>query len=192
MIRVQLELNQLRIHRPKERWRLYFVVVADHPDSRDQVLVTVIPSAPILVAPGQQNIVNFEPGGEGSEGMLLLSRELPSSRELNVHFYVMHSRRAARDLGQLLRHLQNASEKEASGLVKEALGVTTPWLQLAREGLPLIGKTLAALPDRQLGFISMFERFGPEFEQQVEVDRESRGGHVSIVYTWSVTQKPND
>lgn len=185
MTRVRLELNQLRIHRPKERWRLYFVVVADHPEHPDQVWTTVIPSTPVLVVPGQQNTVNFEPTGEGTEGMLLLSTELPSTRELNVHFYVMHSRRAAREIGAILRQIKEDAGKDALGTVKAALGVTSPWLKITREGLPLIGKALAKLPDRQLGFVSMFERFGPEFGQQMEVDRESRGGHITVVYTWS-------
>jgi hypothetical protein len=182
---VRLELNQLRIHRPKERWRLYFVIVADHPDNRDLLLVTVMPGSPMLVVPEQHNTVNFEPAGEGTEGLLLLSRTLPPNREVNVHFYVMHSRRAAREIGTILQQIKEDAGKEAVGIISEAMGITAPWLKIGREGLPLIGRALGALPDRQLGFISMFERFGPEFERQVEVDRESRGGHISAVYTWS-------
>ena len=30
-MRVRLELNQLNIDRPKKRWDIYFVVVAEHP-----------------------------------------------------------------------------------------------------------------------------------------------------------------
>lgn len=186
MTQVRLELNQLHIHRPKERWRIYFVVVADHPEISNEVLVSVVPSLPIVVVPEQQNKVSFEPAGEGTEGLLLLSRELPPNRELNVHFFVMHSRRGLREIGTVLSQLKHGAGKQAFDLVEMALGVTGPWLRMAREGLPTIGNTLAALPDRHLGFISMFERFGPEFEHQVEVDRESRGGHVSAVYTWSV------
>jgi hypothetical protein len=37
-----------------------------------------------------------------------------------------------------------------------------------------------------MGFISMFERFGPEFENEVEIDREARGGNVTAVYSWAV------
>lgn len=187
MTGIRLELNQLRIHRPKVRWRIYFVVVADHPEHADQVLVSVIPSTPILVAPDQNNVVNFEPDGKGAEGLLLLSRKLPASREMNVHFYVMHSRRPTRDIGAVLKDIKASAGKKALGFV-EALGVTAPWLRLAREGLPLVGKALATIPDRNLGFISMFERFGAEFEQEIEVDRENRGGHVTAVYTWSVIQ----
>lgn len=185
MTRIRLELNQLRIHRPKVRWKLYFVVVADHPSEANQLLVSIVPGSPVLVAPDQNNIVNFEPAGEGAEGLLLLSRDLPGSRELNVHFHVMHSRRTARDIGSVLKKIQTAAGKKALGMVK-SLGVASPWLRIVREGLPLVGQTLSAIPDRNMGFISMFERFGPEFEQQVEVDRESRGGHVTAVYTWSV------
>lgn len=185
MTRVRLELNQLRVFRPKTRWKIYFVVVADHPERTGEVLVSVVPSSPIPVVPDQHNVVNFEPTGKGTEGLLLLSRKMPSSRELNVHFYVMHSRRAARDIGTVLKEIKSHAGKNAMGIV-ESLGVPSPWLRLAREALPLVGSAIQSIPDRNLGFVSMFERFGPEFEQQVEVDRESRGGHVATIYTWSI------
>lgn len=186
MTHVRLELNRLQIHRPKERWQLYFVLVADHPTEQDQLAVTVIPSDPILVVPGQKNIIHFEPGGPGTEGLLLISRDLPGSRELNVHFYVMHSRRSHREIGQVLQRIEEAVGSGPLGHEAELLGLTTPWLRIARNALPVVGKTLASLPDRNLGFISMYERFGPEFEQESELDREVRGGHVTAVYSWSV------
>lgn len=186
MTHVRLELNRLQIHRPKERWQLYFVLVADHPTAHDQLAVTVIPSDPILVVPGQKNIIHFEPGGPGTEGLLLISRDLPASRELNVHFYVLHSRRSHREIGQVLQRIGEAAGSSTLGGEMELLGISSPWLRIARNALPVVGKTLTSLPDRNLGFISMYERFGPEFEQESELDREVRGGHVTGVYSWSV------
>lgn len=186
MTHVRLELNKLQIHRPKERWKLYFVLVTDHPEERDQLALAVIPQNPILVVPEQQNVVSFEPKGKGSEGLLLLSRDLPPNRELNVHFYVMHSRRSNREIGSVLQQIVTGVGKKALGISSDILGIPTPWLQVARSGLPLIGQILSGIPDRNLGFVNMFERFGPEFERETEVDRESRGGHVTVVYTWAV------
>ena len=186
MTRVRLELNRLQIHRPKERWRLYFVLAADHPDVKDQVAVAVIPERPLLVVPEQKNVIAFEPKGKGTEGLPLLIRDLPETRELNVHLYVMHSRRSDREIGNVLQQIEEDAGKRALGIASNLLGVSSPWLQVARSGLPLIGKALASIPDRNLGFISMFERFGPEFEQETEIDRENRGGHVTAVYSWSV------
>ena len=31
MTRVRLEIDEVQIHRPKKRWKLYFLVVTDHP-----------------------------------------------------------------------------------------------------------------------------------------------------------------
>ena len=183
---VRLELNKLEIHRPKGRWKVYFVMVADHPDKKDQMLISIVPDTPILVVPSQRNVIFFEPKGEGSEGLLLLSRELPTSRELNVHFHVMHSRRSDREIGEVLKVLNDGFGKDASGFITGMLGSTSHWIAVAKTGLPLVGCILANIPDRNLGFISIFERFGPEFEKEVEIDRESRGGHVTVVYTWAV------
>lgn len=186
MPRVCLELNKIQIHRPKERWQLYFVLVADHPQEKDQMAVAVIPQRPILVSPEQHNLVFFEPQGKGSEGLLLLSREMPLSREINVHFHVMHSRRSSRDIGKVLENLETSIGKKALGVTTDLLGSSTPWLSMAKSAVPLVGQILSKIPDRNLGFISMFERFGPEFEREVEIDRENRGGHVTVVHSWSV------
>ena len=100
-----------------------------------------------------------------------------------MHFYVMHSRRSNREIGPVLQQIKTGIGKKALGIPSGLSGISSPWLQFARSGLPLIGQILSGIPDRNLGFVNMFERFGPEFENDREVDRESRGGRV---YTWSV------
>ena len=186
MTRVRLEVNKIQIHRPKEHWRLYFVVVADHPSDKDQMVVSVMPESAILMVPEQKNIISFEPDGKGADGFLLLSRELPISRELNVHFHILHSRRPKKELGKVLAHIESGVEKKALGVVSDMMGTTSPWLAIAKSGLSLVGQILSKIPDRNLGFVSMFERFGPEFEQEVEIDRENRGGHCTVVHSWSI------
>ena len=186
MTRVRLELDNLHIHRPKARWQLYFLLVTEHPARPDEVVATVIPQQPVLVVPDQQNRVHFEPIGKGTDGLLLLSRDLPASRELNTQLYIMHSRRSGRELGGILIQFAQLLDNEVIGKEAELLGLASPWLRLAKAALPKVGQSLGSLPDRNLGFINMFERFGPEFEQNAELVRESRGGHVTIGYSWSI------
>ena len=39
----------------------------------------------------------------------------------------------------------------------------------------------------RVGFLSAFERFGPEFEDTYEIDRKKEfTGDASLVYSWSV------
>ena len=60
---------------------------------------------------------------------------------------------------------------------------------VAKKAVPLIGKILSKIPDRDFGFLSGFERFGPEFEEQYEIDREKDfSGDASLVYSWSVDE----
>jgi len=186
MTRVRLELDHLLIHRPKKRWKLYFVVAAEHPTDSDKMVVSVLPQETILVVPGQNNEVFFEPKGPGANGLFILSRKMPSSRELNVHVYAMHSRRSVSEIGKILQDLETGIGGDAFGLVVQILGTTNPWLAIARKALPMIGKILEKIPDRQMGFVSMFERFGPEFETDAEIDRESRGGNITMVYSWAM------
>jgi hypothetical protein len=186
MTRVRLEIDHIVIHRPKKRWKLYFVVVAEHPTNVDQMVVAVLPQNPVLVVPGQNNQVVFEDDSVGANGLFILSRKMPKNRELNVHVYTMHSRRSLNEIGKILKDIESGIGGSALGIVTDILGTSNPWLTIARKALPLIGQVMEKIPDRNMGFITMFERFDAEFEKQVEVDREARGGHISIVYSWAV------
>ena len=188
MTRIRLEIDHLVIHRPKKRWRLYFVVVTEHPKEADQMVVSMVPQNAILVVPDQNNTIFFESDGHGANGLYILSCKMPKHRELNVHVYAMHSRRSVNEIGKLLKDIETGLGGKALGFVSNILGTTNPWLVITRSALPLIGQIMEKIPDRNLGFISMFERFGPEFENQIELDREIRGGNVTIVYSWAIDQ----
>ena len=43
MTRVRLEIDEVQIHRPKKRWKLYFLVVTDHPTEEDKMIITTLP-----------------------------------------------------------------------------------------------------------------------------------------------------
>jgi hypothetical protein len=188
MTRIRLEIDHLQIHRPKKRWKLYFVVAAEHPTDSSQMVISIIPQNTILVVPGQHNNVAFESDGPGANGLFILSREMPQNRELNTHVYILHSRRTINEIGKFLKDIENGIGGQTMGLLTNILGTTNPWLAIARKALPLVGQILEKIPDRNMGFITMFERFGPEFENEVEVDRESRGGHITMVYSWAVEE----
>ena len=185
-MKVRLEINQLTIDRPKKRWKIYFVLVAEHPSDSEKMVVTTLPIEPIKVVPNQNNEINFDSDEPGSEGLLLLRRSLPKSNELNVHLYVRHSRSSTRTVGEVLKDIQNELGDEVVGTVSDILGNTNPWLIVSKAAMPLIGKILIQVPDRDMGFISMFERFGDEFKHDGEIDREKIGGFCKVVYSWAI------
>ncbi len=186
MTRVRLEVDHLEIHRPKKRWQLYFVVAAEHPKDIDKMVISVIPQKTILVTHGQNNVIGFEGSGSGANGLFILSRKMPTNRELNVQIHTMHSRRTITEIGKVLKDIENGMGGDAMGLLSEILGTTNPWLVIAKKALPVVGSILEKIPDRNMGFVNMFEHFGPEFENEVEIDRELRGGNITMVYSWAV------
>ena len=117
-----------------------------------------------------------------------MSKEIPSDRELNVHLYLRHTRKATRNLGEILQEVESGVGGDAFGIVTNLVGsATTPWLVIAKKAIPLVGKILAKVPDRDFGFMSAFERFGPEFDEQYEIDREKEfTGDASLVYSWAI------
>lgn len=189
IMKIRLEINQLTIDRPKKRWRIYFVVVAEHPTDPDKMVVTTVPDEPIKVTPNQENNIHFDDEGPGSEGLLLLKRNMPPGKELNVHFYVRHSRSGIRNAANALHDIATELGIDALGPTENILGTNIPWLEITKKSLPHIGKALARIPDREMGFISMFERFGDEFFADGEIDRKKTGGYCNIVYSWALDVK---
>ncbi|GAB4044712.1 hypothetical protein [Spirosoma jeollabukense] len=190
MTAVSLEINEIRIDRPKKRWKIYFVLVAEHPTDPEKMVVTVIPNDPIRVVPSQNNVINFEGTRPNAEGLFLLSRKLPASRELNVHLYTRHSRSSVRKAGDVLNDIKDELGSNEFTEVADILGSNAvPWIAIAKAALPLIGKILQKIPDRDMGFVSLFERFGPEFETNEELDGEKVGGFVTVVYNWFVDRE---
>lgn len=188
MTRVRLEIDEVQIHRPKKRWKLYFVVVAEHPTEEDKMIVTTLPQDPFKLSKRHQNSFQFDTDDIGAEGLFVLSRDLPDDRELNAHIYLRHTRKSTRDLGEILSDVENGIGGDAFGVVDDIVGTTAvPWLVIDKKAVPLIGKILTKIPDRDFGFMSAFERFGSEFEDQYEIDRKKDfSGDATLVYSWSV------
>ncbi|MGC6480569.1 MAG: hypothetical protein ACON42_09340 [Flavobacteriaceae bacterium] len=188
MTRIRLEIDHVKIHRPKKRWNLYFVVVTDHPTEADKKILTTLPEEfPIGLHRIHNNEYQFDTDQEGSEGLLVFSGTLPQDREKNIHLHLFHTRKPLRSLGENLADIEGQLGGDAFGIVQELLGNSTPWLVFASKAVPMVGRILAKIPDRKLGFVSCFERFGAEFESEAEIDREKHfSGPASLVYSWSV------
>lgn len=190
MSKVRLEIDGIRIYRPKKSWQLYFVIIADHPTETDKMMVTTIPQEPFKLSKRHNNEYFFDTDQSGSEGLYVLSREMPEDRELNVHIYLRHTRKNKRDFGEILTDIETSIAGDAFGIVSDIAGTTTvPWLIISKKAISLVGKFLKEIPDRDFGFVSAFERFGPEFEAQTEIDREKNfTGDASLIYSWSIEE----
>jgi hypothetical protein len=188
MTRVRLEIDEVKIHRPKKKWKLYFVIIAEHPTEKDKMILTTMPQEPFKLSVRHENSFQFDTNVDGSEGLFVLSRELPVDRELNVHIYLRHTRNSIRDFGEILKNVEDGIGGDAFGIITDIVGTSTvPWLVIAKKAIPLVGKILTKIPDRDFGFLSAFERFGNEFEEQIEIDREKNfSGDASLIYSWSI------
>ena len=85
MTRVRLEIDEVRIYRPKMRWKLNFVIIAEHPTENDKMIMTTLTQKPFKLSKRHENSFQFDTDEIGSEGLFILSRELPKDRELNIN-----------------------------------------------------------------------------------------------------------
>jgi len=188
MAQIRLEFEELKIERPKKRWNLYFVIVAQHPVDDDKMILATTPDPYMVLKPRMENVVDFEPEGEGVDGFLILKREMPADRKLNVRVYLRHSRNKTRNIGTFLQDIKGQLGSDAFDIVSDLVGTTNPWLIIAKKAVPLIGAILTKIPDRDFGMISVYEEFGPEFENQTELDRSNKftSGDATLVWSWSI------
>ncbi|NLR92197.1 MULTISPECIES: hypothetical protein [Flammeovirga] len=188
---ILLEFEELEILRSKKRWKLYFVVMAEHPTEKDKWIMTTIPNENhglIELKPNAENKVYFEPQNAiGANGLFVLDRDMPRNRRLKVRVFLRHSRDNIRNAGKLLTDVENALGDEAYGQVTNLLGRSNPWLVIGQEAVQKVGAILSNIKDRDFGMITMDEEFGPEFENQSELDRENKfsTGDARLVWSWA-------
>ena len=193
MAKIKLEFEKLTILRPKERWQLYFVIVAEHPEGHDKMVLTTTPEPYIRLTPRQKNVLNFVPeaSDDGADGLFVLEREMPKDRRIKVRVYLRHCRKHTRNAGEMLQLVKGQLGKHAFDIVGDMLGTgALPWLVISKEAMPLIGGILRSIQDRDFGFVSMDEEFDKEFETQTELDRMNNfsTGDARIVWSWSVDE----
>jgi hypothetical protein len=193
MTKIKLEFEKLTILRPKERWQLYFVIVAEHPEDNDKMVLTTTPKSFIRLTPRQKNVLNFVPEAtdEGADGFFILEREMPEDRRIKVRVYLRHSRSHNRSAGEMLQQVKSMLGQHAFEISDKIPGTgALPWLVISKEAMPLIGGILRQIKDRDFGFVSMDEEFDEEFETQTELDRMNNfsTGDARIVWSWSVDE----
>ena len=76
MTRVRLEIDEVQIHRPKKRWKLYFVILAEHPTDTTKMILTTLPQDPFKLSRRHDNSFQFDTDQIGSEGLYVLSLSL--------------------------------------------------------------------------------------------------------------------
>lgn len=186
--RVKLEFETLQIHRPKERWNIYFALATEHPTDSDKMLLTVVPEPFIKLSPAARNRIDFVPDGEGADGLNVLERPLPDDRTMRVRVYLRHSRNPARSTGKVLQEIRDELGDNVIDTVVGVFGGTTPWIVLTKAAFDLIITILRNVNDRDLGFLSLDEHFTREFHENGELDRSAlfSTGDATLTWTWSL------
>ena len=187
---VDLQLVELDIHRLWRSWRLYFVVATEDPCAPDRMLLAAFPEQTVRFTFSTRNHYRFVPAGAAAEGLVVLERAMPRDRTIRTRLWLRHSRRAARNAGEVLRGLVDALGRDLVTEVAGALGGIHPWLSVVSDaigGVRGLSMLLESLPDRDLGMVSLDEVFGPEADEPARLLRRSTlsTGHASLCWAWS-------
>ena len=186
---ITLEFSKLQILKKRERWRLYFILVTEHPEDNDKMIISTFPEPYVRLKPNKDNIIPFEPEGDpGADGMFVIERQLPEDKRIKVRVYLRQSRKKVRDLGDALKDLKTTLGGDAFEIVTDIVGSDLPWLVVAKKAFPIIGAVLGNIKDRDMGFVTMDESIGTEFKPGKKVERhnEFSTGEANIWWKWSL------
>ena len=186
---ITLEFSKLQILKKRERWRLYFIMVTEHPEDNDKMIISTFPEPYVRLKPNKDNLISFEPeGSPGVDGMFVIERQLPDDKRVKVRLYLRQSRKKVRSIGDALKDLKTTLGGDAFEIVTDIVGSDLPWLVVAKKVFPMIGTILGNIKDRDMGFVTMDESFGKEFKpgKKVERNNEFSTGEANIWWKWSV------
>jgi len=188
---ITLEFSKLQILKAKERWKLYFIIVTEHPEDNDKMVISTFPDPYIRLKPNNDNLISFEPeGSPGTDGLFVIERPMPVDRRIKVRVYLCQSRKKIRSLGDSLKDLNASLSGDAFEIVDELMGTTIPWLVVAKKAAPMIGTALSKIKDRDMGFVSMDESFDKDVKQNSVLERanEFSTGEARIEWKWKVNK----
>lgn len=188
---ITLEFSKLQILKAKERWKLYFILVTEHPEDNGKMVISTFPDPYIRLKPNNDNLISFEPeGSPGTDGLFVIERPMPADRRIKVHIYLRQSRKNIRSLGDSLKDLNASLSGDAFEIVDELMGTTVPWLVVAKKAVPMIGTALSKIKDRDMGFVSMDESFDKDVKQNSVLERanEFSTGEARIEWKWKVNK----
>ncbi|HCY42927.1 MAG TPA: hypothetical protein DHV48_16550 [Prolixibacteraceae bacterium] len=189
---ITLEFSKLQILKEKERWKLYFVIVTEHPTDNDKMIVSTFPEPYIRLKPSIDNLISFEPEGSGeTDGLFVIERQLPDDNRIKVRVYLRQCRQNIRSLGKSLQDLKKSLGGDAFEIVDDLLGTTVPWLLVAKKAVPMIGTVLSKIKDKDMGFVSMDESLKKEeVDQNCVLERANAfsTGEAKIWWKWKVNE----
>ncbi len=190
---IRLEFEKLEILVKKKKWKLYFIIVTEHPTDNDKMLLTTIPAAGenfFRLKRHSGNVVDFEPVStdSGADGLFVLERKMPADRTIRVRAFLKHSRKSTREIGDIFKDIEGGLGGNVLGTVTNILGSASPWIMVAKTAMGVVGEVLGKINDRDFGYLSMDEEFGPEFEGKRELDRTNNftTGDASLRWSWRI------
>lgn len=194
---IRLELDNIRVLRKKERWNIYFVVVAQDPNDPNKKLVTHFPDHGRLIRlrPASKNYYSFVPEGDGDvDGLRILEVPMPANQNYAAELYVRHHHSIAKDYTKIMDKIFEKTGTSSSDLVSDVLGKNAKWLPIGKDALHIVENVLANYPDRKMGMISMDEDFGKELKNNTtELDRTNKTttSDVELTWTWILEDPPS-
>lgn len=183
-----LELVDVEINASRERWRTYFVLCVSPSFSPEDTALIVLPDYPMLFTRKTDNSWSFVPEGEGADGLLAFCDNVEIGSYRRIGMWIYNSRDLTRTAGEILSGIAGTLGSLAS-VAPPGLSSAFNWALIPSAAAGGIGAALQALEDRDLGFVNMDERFGPEFNEPGELMRSqtSSSGLVTLRWKWVIS-----
>lgn len=188
MKKVRLELESINILVKRSRWDLYFIVYTNHPTELEKSLIRLLPkTGTIRFTNKSDNPYSFKPKQTGGDGLKVYQYELSEENSVEIRLCMMQSRKRLRNTAELIADVKDSLKIKE---MKEVLTLSRLQWFVVDSGIDAVTSILSNLKDRDMGFISMDEEFGEEFDQNPNQQRTMKisTGKAELTWMWEVKE----
>lgn len=131
------------------------------------------------------NFHSFKPNGVGADGLRILEIDMPESNSIDVRMIMMQSRKKLRTIAAKLNDIKKNLDTKELKLIKLS---NIQWYAIDK-GFDIIAGILENIKDRNMGFVSMDEKFEEEFEINLNQKRNNKlsTGEAEIHWVWEMS-----
>jgi len=191
--KVSLDIIEFTLReQPKKDREVYFIFILENPENRDEQLISVVPENNHTLSVEKDTLRRyiFKPKGIGAMGKRIFTVVIPEDGFMQLDCHVMHSRKKARNTGEIFQEIVSAIGTPAKiNGVLNIMGQSIPWITVAKAalyGVNIVGKILENANDKLLQTVHIQIDLSslPEGKQKAIGKNSPVGAEVLLKWEW--------
>ncbi|RLL50651.1 hypothetical protein D8Y20_11485 [Mariprofundus sp. EBB-1] len=191
--KVRLELLKLKLNRKwNKSWNLYFVLTVEDPLNSSLMYIAEYPDAnapypDFDLTKRSNNTIPFAPSGSEADGLQVFESRMPKDRQISVRLNLVRSKGKTRKRSAVIERGAIFMDDIAEVLKLEK--IPNFWVKagvLSNKAVGKVSHMIAETKDKDLGFVSLDERFEENCPKILCRDNQLISGEATLYWRWII------